>query len=95
MQFLVILRVKPGITQEQIEPLVKSLALHVWEGIKSGAVRQIWYFTDASGAISGVAGIGEVANEQQLEHFIGQLSIDSSGWCSKCRRGATRFGEIG
>jgi len=34
MQFLVILRVKPGIPNEQIGSLVKQ-AQKVWEGIKS------------------------------------------------------------
>jgi len=35
MQFLVILRVKPSIPNEQIGSLVKPEAQKVWEGIKS------------------------------------------------------------
>ena len=75
MQFLVILRVKPGIPNEQIGSLVKPEAQKVWSGIKSGLVRQIWYFTDTEGAIGGAIGIGEAADEQKLQRFIEQLPM--------------------
>jgi len=35
-------------------------------------VRQIWYFTDTEGAIGGAIGIGEAADEQELQRFIEQ-----------------------
>jgi len=74
MQFLVILRVKPGIPNEQIGSLVKPEAQKVWEGIKSGLVRQIWYFTDTEGAIGGA--IGMLTNKITAFH---RTTTDGSG----------------
>jgi len=72
MQFLVILRVKTCIPNEQIGSLVRHKK--VWEGI-IWLVRQIWYFTDTEGAIGGAIGIGEAADEQELQRFIEQLPM--------------------
>ncbi len=51
MQVLVIARVKPGISLEQVLPHVSAEAAQAWEFYASEQIRQMYYITDMSGAV--------------------------------------------
>lgn len=51
MQFLAILKVKPGTTMDALAPLLKPEAAKAWEMLASGALRSIHYIKGPVGAV--------------------------------------------
>ena len=78
MQFLAILKIKPNVTGEQIGPLLKPEAAHVWEMTLAGVLRSIHYIKGPIGAVL----LLEVNDEHEAETHIGRLPMVEQGLLS-------------
>ena len=78
MQFLAILKVKPETTREQIGPLMKPEAAHVWEMMTSDALRSIHYIKGPSGAVL----LFEAGDEQEVRKHVDHLPMVEHGLLS-------------
>lgn len=71
MQVLVIARVVPGTSMEQILPLVKPEAAKVWDYYAAEMVRSVYYLADMSGAVL----LLEVPNLEAANEAIAQFPM--------------------
>jgi muconolactone delta-isomerase len=75
MQYLVIMRVKPGTSQEQLGPLMKPEAAKAWDMMASGALRSIHFIKGPVGAVL----LFEVSDEKEVEVRVSQLPLVEAG----------------
>jgi hypothetical protein len=51
MQFLILARIAPGISTEQVLPYVRAEAEAIWQRYAAEIVRSFYYIADMSGAV--------------------------------------------
>ena len=78
MQFLAILRVKPGAPREKLGSLLKPEAAHVWDMTTSGILRSVHYIKGPDGAVLML----EAVDEQEANKHVQQLPMVVQGLLS-------------
>ena len=75
MQYLVIMRLKPDTSREELGPLMKPEAAKAWEKLAAGALRTIHYIKGPVGAVL----LFEAADESEVMSHVGQLPLVAAG----------------
>ncbi len=71
MQFLVIFKIKAGVTPEQLSPLIKSEVAKVWEMHLSGHLRSAHLIHDNGG----VTMMFEAEDREEVERLLHELPM--------------------
>jgi hypothetical protein len=74
MQFLAILKAKPGAAVEKIGPLLKPEAAKVWEMVAAGVVRAQHYVRGERGPVGAVL-LLEAGGRAEAERHLKQLPL--------------------
>jgi hypothetical protein len=75
MQYLAVLRVKPGTTREQLGSLAKPEAAAAWEMVCSGALRSIHFIEGPVGAVL----LFEAGDRAEADALVGRLPMVQQG----------------
>jgi len=75
VQYLVVMKVKPGTNREQLVPLMKPEAAKAWDMMASGALRSIHFIKGPVGAVL----LFEAGDEKEVEARVGQLPLVEAG----------------
>lgn len=75
MQFLVMSKLKPGATIDQVTPILPAEARATWAQYKRGVLRQLYSRRDSSG----IVGIFEADSFEQLKAELATLPLVEAG----------------
>jgi muconolactone delta-isomerase len=75
MQYLVIMRLKPGTRADQLAPLAKPEAAKAWEMLAAGRLRSIHFIEGPVGAVL----MFEAADQKEVETHVNQLPLVGAG----------------
>jgi hypothetical protein len=75
VQYLVILRLKPDTTADQLAPLTKPEAAKAWEMIAAGVLRSVHFINGPAGAVL----LFEAGDETEVAGHVGQLPLVEAG----------------
>lgn len=75
MQYLVVMRMKPTASREELAPLYKPEAAKAWELMAAGVLRSIHFITGPAGAVL----LFEASGEKEVEAHVAPLPLVAAG----------------
>jgi muconolactone delta-isomerase len=75
VQYLAIMRPRPGTTADKLAPLARPEAARAWELLAAGVLRSIHFIRGPAGAVL----LFEAGDEKEVEAHLGQLPLVGAG----------------